>query len=142
MLTMKPLMKRIRARWPLGALALAVALLVGVTVHGLRDPPRPPSTDAGRRTVPAAPPPSVVSRAAGSELADETPPWKATPNNTPALPEGTVPPWEVDPPPPDPSAPLPPDPVDPPNPAEHRPPLHNPGGVNGDRPPRPVPGLD
>jgi hypothetical protein len=82
-----------------------------------------------------------VSRAAGS-LADETPPWKATPNNTPALPEGTVPTWEVDPPPPDPSAPLPPDPVDPPNPAEHRPPLHNPGGVNGDRPPRLVPGLD
>lgn len=29
----------------------------------------------------------------------------------------------------------------PPNPIVHRPPLHNPGGVDGDRPTRPIPGL-
>lgn len=33
-------------------------------------------------------------------------------------------------------------PVEPPNPATHRPPMDNPGGVNRDRPPRPVPGLE
>ncbi len=30
----------------------------------------------------------------------------------------------------------------PPDPATHRPPMHNPGGVDGDRPPRPAPGLE
>ena len=35
-----------------------------------------------------------------------------------------------------------PEPPPPPDPQTTRPPMHNPGGVNGDRPPRPVPGLD
>lgn len=75
-------------------------------------------------------------------LPPETPPWEATPENTPPVAEGFVPAWKVRPPPPDPSVPPPPAPREPPEPARHRPPMDNPGGVNGDRPERPMPGLE
>ena len=136
--------KRTAARWALGGLALAVALLVGLTLRGLRDGPEPASTDTDGRA--GATRPGTESRTARPgaplELPDETPPWRATPGNTSALPAGTVPAWQVHPPAPDPSPPLPPAPVEPPNPAQHRPPMHNPGGVDRDRPARPVPGLE
>jgi hypothetical protein len=107
-------------------LAVAVALLVVLTLQGLRDSP----SDG------AAQPPSAPATPA--KVRTETPPWQATPSNTTDLPPGTVPAWQVDPPRPDPSTPLPPPPREPPNPALHRPALDNPGGVNGDRPERAV----
>jgi hypothetical protein len=138
---LKPETKRTRARWALGALLLLVAVLVGLTLRGLRDGPQPVSMNADGRAATTGP--AQESPIAGPRvtpgLADETPPWRATPENTGALPAGTVPAWRVNPPRPDPSTPLPPPPIEPPNPAEHRPPMHNPGGVNGDRPERPVP---
>ena len=66
----------------------------------------------------------------------EKPPWEATPENTPAPPPGHVAAWTVSPPPPNPFAPPPPPPIVPPDPATTRPPMNNPGGVDGDRPPR------
>jgi hypothetical protein len=110
----------------LGGLLVAVAVLVGLTVSGLREEPAPPS--ASRRASPPA--------SAGAELARETPPWQTPPATKEPLPAGTVPVWRVDPPRPDPSAPMPAAVVEPPNPATHRPPMDNPGGVNGDRPER------
>lgn len=41
----------------------------------------------------------------------------------------------------EPPSPEPPPPVEPPEPSLFRPPMHNPGGVDGDRPPRPIPGI-
>jgi hypothetical protein len=141
--TVKPEPKPTRARWVLGALLLPVILIVALTLHGLRDGPQPVSTDAAGRAATTGP--ATESPIAGPRvspgLADETPPWRARPESTSALPAGTVPAWRVNPPPPDPSPPLPPAPIEPPNPAKHRPPLHNPGGVDGDRPARPHSGY-
>jgi hypothetical protein len=134
------------ARWALGGLVLAVVLLYGFTVHRIGERPQAASADIedreGRvesrsRTRSRAP----TKRAAVVEPlpAHETAPWQAT---EVALPPGSVPVAHVDPPPPDPHVVLPPPPVEPSNPALHRPPLHNPGGVDRDRPPRPVPGLE
>lgn len=128
--------KRSATRWALAALAVAVVLLVGLTLHGLRNSPAARMSATGS-ALPALHPGSGVP----PELAREVPPWQAT-HNTAAVPPGTVPVWRVDPPRPDPSTPLPPTPVEPPNPALHRAPLHNPGGVNRDRPERSVPGLE
>jgi hypothetical protein len=69
-------------------------------------------------------------------VARETPPWEATPGNTPAVAANYWPAWKVNPPAPDPESPRPPDPVPPPDPRASRPALVNPGGVNGDRPAR------
>lgn len=70
-------------------------------------------------------------------------PWEVTRDNAPPPPRGHTPAYQVRPPPPDAarasSAPVP---VPRPDPASTRPPMDNPGGVNGDRPPRPVPGLE
>ncbi len=142
--TVKPEPGPTRARWALGGSLLAVALLVGLTLHGLRDGPPPVSTDTDGRaaTTGAATALPIAGRRVSPGVAAETPPWRATPGNTSALPAGTVPAWRVKPPPPDRSTPLPPAPVEPPNPAEHRPPVHNPGGVNRDRPERRVPGRE
>jgi hypothetical protein len=97
----------------------AVALLVGLTLYGIRD--------------------SNQHATLARKLSDEIPPWQVTSANTPdpsspsaagpaattarstALPPGTVPAWQINPPAPDPSAPLPPPPHEPPNPALHRP---------------------
>ncbi len=60
--------------------------------------------------------------------------WETSPQ-----PRGYVPASIIDPPPP-PRAPPPPPPRAPPNPIANRPTMYNPGGINGDRPERPVPG--
>jgi hypothetical protein len=86
------------------------------------------------------PPPQVGKAPVATAERPMVPPWEATPQNTPPVPPGHIPAWQVKPPRPDPTPPPPP-PVPPPDPATHRPPMHNPGGVDGDRPPRPVPGL-
>jgi hypothetical protein len=65
-----------------------------------------------------------------------TAPWEATPESSPPLPDRHIPAWQVRPPPPDPNAAARPEPTSPPDPATTRPPMDNPGGVNGDRPPR------
>ena len=66
----------------------------------------------------------------------------STPENTPMPGKGYIPAWKVKPPRPDPNAPAPPLPAELPNPQLVRPPMHNPNGVNGDRPPRLVPGIE
>jgi hypothetical protein len=53
-----------------------------------------------------------------------------------------VPASRLQPPGADPHPVLPPTPQEPPDPVTHQPPMHNPGGVDGDRPPRAVPGID
>jgi hypothetical protein len=125
-------------RLVLAALFGVVALLVALTLLGLRGSGAT-TPEPGRAT--GASSASSPSRA-GSAAGPETEPWQATPQNTTALPPGTVPAWQVNPPPPDPSAPLPPPPREPANPAQHRPAMDNPGGVNSDRPERPVPGVE
>jgi len=67
-------------------------------------------------------------------------PWQATPENTPQVDDHHIPAWKV--PTPGPVAWTPPPVIEPPNPVETRPPSQNPGGVNGDRPPRKVLGLE
>ncbi len=131
--TTRPAKQRAGA-WALGALLLVVAALVGLTLHGLRDP-RGATRTLATGSAARSPHPGSGAPVHDSEIA----PWHATPENASAALPGTVPAWRVNPPRPDPSIrmPLPPD--EPPNPAQHRPPLHNPGGVNGDRPER---GLD
>jgi hypothetical protein len=125
----------------MAALSVVVGLLVGLTLRGLRGPSERATVDpTNASTQPSsASRSSVAAPAVPSDRRDETPPWQATPQNTTTLPPGTVPAWQVNPPPPDPSAPIPPPPREPPNPAQHRPAMDNPGGVNGDRPERPAP---
>lgn len=138
---------RTSARWARGALLLTGVLLLGFTVQWLRERPQPESTDAKERAASTSPSrthnlsrPATNSSAAGqrvpSERADETPPWQVPAQDTATLPPGTVPTWRIDAPPPDPSAPLPAPPAPAPNPAEHRPPLHDPGALDRDRPQR------
>jgi hypothetical protein len=102
----------------------------GVLVTIRHDSARPELSGAepDGRFVPLGVPPAI-------------PPWEATPENTPpeSIPPGHIPAWEVHPPRPDPNQPAPPVPVPPPDPATHQPPMDNPGGVDGDRPPRPAP---
>lgn len=121
--------------WVLGGLFVAVAALIALTLQGLRS-----SDDRGSAQKSVTEPSRTSGAAPG--VPSETPPWQATPENTTTLPPGTVPAWRVNPPPPDPNAPLPPPPKEPPNPALNRPPMDNPGGVNGDRPERKVPGVE
>jgi hypothetical protein len=68
-------------------------------------------------------------------------PWEATRENTPPVPAGQVPAWQVRPAAPDPTMHMPAAPVAPPDPQTTTPPMDNPGGVNGDRPPRPEPDV-
>jgi hypothetical protein len=56
----------------------------------------------------------------------EAAPWDETPLTQPTVPEHHLAAWKVKPPRPD----------------DHPPEVENPGGVNGDRPARPVPGID
>lgn len=140
--------ERVAARQVWCASLLAAALLGGLVLHLLREHPSHAAADAGGQaaTTPPRSPPrthglpaerSVAGRGVPAEFAVKT-----APEQTTALPAGAVPVSRVDPRPPDPNAPLPPPPAPPPNPAEHRPAMHNPGGANGDRPKRPVAGLE
>jgi|CXWL01.1.fsa_nt_gi hypothetical protein len=66
----------------------------------------------------------------------ESQPWEATPENSSPIPAGQIPAWQVNSPPPGVNgAVLPVVPAPPAGPTV-RPPMHNPGGVDGDRPPR------
>lgn len=130
-----------KARWLVGGLIVIAAALAVLTLRGLREP-----TGAATRTPAGASGAERAGKAtspAATPGAPEVPPWQASaaPRAGELLP-GTVPVSAVNPPPPDPDAPMPPPPVEPPNPALHRPPMDNPGGVDGDRPPRPVPGVE
>lgn len=113
----------------LAALGLVVVVLVALTVHGLREQSSPETRTTERSA--RAPVTSVA----------EVAPWQAAAPPEAMLP-GTVPVSQIDPPRPDPTVPMPPAVVEPPNPALHRPPMDNPGGVDGDRPARAVPALD
>jgi len=85
-------------------------------------------------------PEAALGRSAPAPTQPTIPPWEARPENAPGkVPEHQIPAWKVLVPPP--VAWTPPPPVEPPNPITHPPPMHNPGGYDGDRPPRPVPGL-
>src|SRR5262245_45644648 len=57
-------------------------------------------------------------------LPKEMPPWEATPENSPPVPEGHIPAWVVKPPPPDPNLKPPPPPKEPPDPMTYTPPMH------------------
>ncbi len=120
-----------RAGWWIVGLVGATAALGAVTLYGLKRKPEPAPGGVSAQ-------PQVVTRAGQPA---EGPPWHAPPGDARALPPGTVPVEQIKPPPPDPSAP-PPAPREPKNPATHRPPVHNPGGVDGDRPSRKVPGVE
>ena len=67
-------------------------------------------------------------------------PWEATPGNTPVVDDHHIPAWKV--PTPRPVAWTHPAVSQPANPITRSPPMNNPGGVNGDRPPREVPGFE
>jgi hypothetical protein len=69
-------------------------------------------------------------------LTDETPPWESTPETIGPVPPHHVSAWKVRVPRPGADGPLPTPPHEPPDPATYRPPMDNPGGVNGDRPER------
>lgn len=129
-----------KPRWILAGLFAVAALLVGLTLQGLYGSTERPQPEPGNANAPSRA--SAAGPGVPGQPTKETPPWQATPQNTTTLPPGTVPAWQVDPPPPDPSLPLPPPPREPPNPALQRPPMDNPGGVNGDRPERTVPGVE
>lgn len=109
----------------LAALAVAVVVLVALTLRGLRDDssPAPNAARTARSVAVAASPSTAWQAPIGTEESDPMP--------------GTVPVSQLDPPRPDPAMPMPVLPAPPPNPALHRPPMDNPGGVNGDRPERP-----
>ncbi len=72
----------------------------------------------------------------GESVGREIPPWEATPENTPPAPSGTVAAYELARPPSETPDPL--EPIPPPDPHTTTPPRHNPGGVDGERGPRPT----
>lgn len=119
----KPLGTSKRFWWVAAVLVIAVALISHHWHRSSRNLPSRESIEAGRFPV----------------VPDRMPPWEARPDNSPPVAKGYIPAWKIDSPRGDPNARPAPLPVAPPNPAEHRPPMENPGGVNGDRPPRAVP---
>jgi len=128
------------ARW----LLLGSSVLLGVTMAFLleslhRTSPRfasqPTMADVQPTPIPAA---SQLVKPV--PLAKQILPWDSRRQDSPSAPE-YIPAWKVNPPRPDPNALPPPRPVEPTNPQLTKPPRDNPGGVNGDRPERPVPGM-
>lgn len=79
----------------------------------------------------------VRPNAAPVAVSHQVPPWAATRENSPSVPAGQIPAWVARPPAPDLAMHLPAAPVAPPDPQATTPPMDNPGGVNGDRSPRP-----
>jgi hypothetical protein len=111
------------------------------------EPVRPSATAAprsgetnGKTDPPAAAPAVRPPPPAPVEPPPAAQPWNARPGETPPPSEGLAPAWVVKPPPPEPRS----DALDGggavPDPRV-LPSAENPGGVNGDRPERPVPGL-
>jgi hypothetical protein len=142
-----------------GLIGGALVLLAGAGVYSVSGGSGPtsvppPAAAGGAPASPVSaslpssrPPPAATAepREQAPEAAGPAPlePWQVSRENTPPPPEGYVPAWKVRPPRPEQlgQVPLPP-PREPPEPSLHRPPVENPGGVNGDRPARPVPGIE
>ena len=132
--------------------AVVAGLLASLVLLGLRG--RPPSggpAAASRATTPAVRTPTSApaihaatsdetswQRRAPVPIEKQVPPWAATPKTVPAPGRGYLAAWKAHPPRPAPETfpilprPTPPD-------LSVRPPLDNPGGVNGDRPARALP---
>jgi hypothetical protein len=90
---------------------------------------------------PRSSPPVSLLLPSASAVKDALP-WQARREPRAHHKPGEIPAWIIKPPPPDPASKPPPPPQEPPDPRLHRPPLVNPNGINGDRPQRPVLGLD
>jgi hypothetical protein len=123
-----------------------LALLCGLIFDQLyrtRSPTGPPVATGPRaqETSVFAGGPQATAAAAPRPLPRERQPWEAKRGDAP-VPQHHVPAWAVNPPRPDPNEAPPRPSQEPPGSPDYRPPTHNPGGVNGDRPARPVPGLD
>ncbi len=120
------------------AIAVILATVIALAIWQVLN--RPPESDVGQRH---------TRRGDLAEMArTDAPALEALPPNRAANPDegagreehvGFVPVGEVEQVPPPRVEPRPVR-APPPDPATHRPPLHNPGGVNGDRPPRFEPG--
>jgi hypothetical protein len=122
---------------------LGAAVTLGVTVAFLfealyRRSPGSAALGSGDEPPALAPPPAWTPKPPAHK---DTPSWESTPSNTGKPDRGFVPAWKVNPPRPDPSAPTPPTPFAPPDPQQNRPAMQNPGGINGVRPERKVPGI-
>ena len=122
----------------------AIVALGSLASSGHRSATGPTPTPASSARTHPAPEPLLSWLATPNDVSDDV--SDDVPDDVPALllPAGAVQVDHVNPPPPPPAmyAPPPPAPTSPPNPATNRPPRDNPGGVNSDRPARPVPGLD
>lgn len=123
-----------------------LALLGGLIFDQLyrtRSPTGPPvaSGPEARDTAVFARGPQPSAAGSMRPLAKEQQPWEAKRGEAP-VPPHHVPAWAVNPPRPDRNEAPPPPSKEPSGAPDYRPPMHNPGGVNGDRPARPVPGLD
>ena len=132
--------RRSRLVGVIAAAAIAVGVVVGLTLAGLHHSraPKDRSPSTGWRL--DYPVPEPATAAVGNE-GPRIPPWEATPENTPDVPEGHIPAWVVKPPPPDPNMPAPPPAREWPDPAAQRTPLHDPRDMNGNRRARPIPGI-
>jgi hypothetical protein len=136
---------RTKRWWPsasLLVLTLGVAIAALIGLRRDRREPNAPREVSSLRGEPVNPPGAVARAETAAVTADpgrRAAPWDATPESSPPVPAGHVPAWEVAPPAP---ASPPARPIRlPDDPARSRPAMHNPGGVDGVRPPRPVPGL-
>jgi hypothetical protein len=126
-----------RANRPRTILATALVVVASILLIELYTGPRPVNLGAtALEDAPRLPPPPSKTAPPLVPVAPAVAPWKATAANTSRPPEGYVPLWSVPSPTPD-RLPSPPPPTPPPDPSAHRPPEHNPNGVDGDRPPRP-----
>lgn len=120
---------------------IATGVIVGLLLEGLyrKRPAIDDSASAGdKRPGNRARTPRLPASGAGPATpADrDDSGWHAIPEPIVAPAPGEVPTVNGDP-----SA-APPEPVAGPDPSTYRPPTSNPGGVNGDRPPRPIRGVD
>ncbi|HEY3359571.1 MAG TPA: hypothetical protein VGQ83_40350 [Polyangia bacterium] len=123
-----------------------VALLCGLIFDQLyrtHAPAGSPILSGPQAQEPSAwgPGPKAAPAAAPRPIARERQPWQASKDDTPVPPHHT-PAWAVNPPRPDPQEAPPAPPQEPPSAPDYRPPMHSPNGVNGNRPARPVPGLE
>jgi len=129
-----------------GVAFVVVGVLVGFLLEGIyRKSPTidtRTSTEAAKAGEPGAPGSSSARRRAPA-IGDRATPTRPRAAGDQPLPPGFEPSTPADDPPPDDRYDHPaPESKPPPDPATYRPPMHNPGGVNGDRPPRPIPGVE
>jgi hypothetical protein len=117
---------------------VVVAIAVFVIDRSVSRPPGASSVSAA----PAAVAEEGTPTATPAPIAEGTRRSEAKRDEAAPSPESRfIPAWKVNLPPSDPNTPQPPLPAEPPDPRTTRLPMHNPGGINGDRPERKVPGL-